>query len=51
MQITQVLHLKKIVGGIFLQVSIQVGLERLLQAAEAEAHEEGVVSFPLSHYS
>lgn len=46
----KVVYLQKIVRGILLQVSIQVGLDGLLQAAKAEAHEEWVVSFPLCHY-
>lgn len=46
----QVLYLEKVVAGILLQVGIQVRLYCLQQAAEAEAHEEWVVSFPLCHY-
>lgn len=46
----QVLYLKKVVRRILLQVSNQVGLDCLQQAAEAEAQEEWVISFPLSHY-
>lgn len=48
--VTQVVYLEKVVGGILLQVSIQERLDRLQQAAEAEAHEERMISVPVFHY-
>lgn len=44
-----VVYLDKIVGGIHLQVGINVTLHRLQQATEAEVHQERVVGVALSH--
>lgn len=49
-QVLQVLYLEKVVRGILLQIGIQVGLDCLSQATEAEAHEEWVVSLLLYNY-